>query len=330
MNSLFYVSAMSVHGPGICCRTVPIGGPSVSNGPNSNVDSYYGNLIKIANDKGKDILSVHDDAECEVSVHKGNGEVTASGAYTNFNNGFKTFSVYNGELCASLATGETFILGGGSLTANGEQKTISLINAKDEQETVSVVSGNLHTIPGKGTSLNGDKVSIYRRYYPMYITASGGKANGDAEAKDDAEAKLDIDENKNTVSLSGGILVFEHGKASISATDGDACIDVPNDYTSLTSESVVLRYGDQAEIFASDIKMCVDHAECKIYMSGSDANFRIGEENRFIQDVKNACIDLATGKVYCNGEVLCYAPLLKQLGKQLFKADPKPASVLTS
>ena len=108
---------MSVHGPGICCRTVPIGGPSVSDEPNSNVDSYYGNLIKIANDKGKDILSVYDDAECEVSVHKGNGEVTASGAYTNFNNGFKTFSVYNGELCASLATGETFTLGSGSLTA---------------------------------------------------------------------------------------------------------------------------------------------------------------------------------------------------------------------
>ena len=300
---------MSVHGPGICCRTVPIGGPSVSDEPNSNVDSYYGNLIKIANDKGKDILSVYDDAECEVSVHKGNGEVTASGAYTNFNNGFKTFSVYNGELCASLATGETFILGSGSLTADGEQ------------ETISVVSGNLHTIPGKGTSLNGDKVSIYRRDYPMSINASGRKAD------DDAEAKLDIDENKDTVSLSGGILVFEHGKASISATDGETLIDVPNDYTSLTSESVVLRYGDQAEIFASDIKMCVDHAECKIYMSGSDANFRIGEENRFVQDMKSACIDLATGKVYCNGEVLCYAPMLKQLGKQLFKADPKPASV---
>ena len=309
MNSLFYVSAMSVHGPGICCRTVPIGGPSVSDEPNSNVGSYYGNLIKIANDKGKDILSVYDDAECEVSVHKGNGEVTASGAYTNFNNGFKTFSVYNGELCASLATGETFILGSGSLTADGEQ------------ETISVVSGNLHTIPGKGTSLNGDKVSIYRRDYPMSINASGRKAD------DDAEAKLDIDENKDTVSLSGGILVFEHGKASISATDGETLIDVPNDYTSLTSESVVLRYGDQAEIFASDIKMCVDHAECKIYMSGSDANFRIGEENRFVQDMKSACIDLATGKVYCNGEVLCYAPMLKQLGKQLFKADPKPASV---
>lgn len=300
---------MSVHGPGICCRTVPIGGPSVSDEPNSNVGSYYGNLIKIANDKGKDILSVYDDAECEVSVHKGNGEVTASGAYTNFNNGFKTFSVYNGELCASLATGETFILGSGSLTADGEQ------------ETISVVSGNLHTIPGKGTSLNGDKVSIYRRDYPMSINASGRKAD------DDAEAKLDIDENKDTVSLSGGILVFEHGKASISATDGETLIDVPNDYTSLTSESVVLRYGDQAEIFASDIKMCVDHAECKIYMSGSDANFRIGEENRFVQDMKSACIDLATGKVYCNGEVLCYAPMLKQLGKQLFKADPKPASV---
>ena len=323
MNSLIYVSTVSGHKPGICCRTVSIGGPSVSNEPNSDVDSYYGNLIEIANDKGKNILSVHDDAECEVSVHKGNGEVTASGAYTNFNNGFKTFSVYNGELCASLATGETFVLGSGSLTADSEQKTISLINAKDEQETVSVLSGNLHTIPGKGTSLNGDKVSIYRRDYPMGITVSGGKAD------DDAEAKLDIDENKDTVSLSGGVLVFEHGKASISATDGDACIDITNGYTSLNGKTAVLKYGDH-EIFASDIKMCVDHAEGKIYMSGSDANFRIGEENHFIKDVKNACIDLATGKVYCNGETLCYAPLLKQLGKQLFKADPKPASVLTS
>lgn len=294
MNSLFYVSAVSAHKPGIY-REVSIGRPSVSDEPNSDAITFYGSLIKMVDDEGRNILSVYDDAECEVSVHKGNGEVTASGAYTNFNNGFKTFSVYNGELCASLATGETFILGSGSLTADGEQKTISLINAKDEQETISVVSGNLHTIPGKGTSLNGDKVSIYRRDYPMSINASGRKAD------DDAEAKLDIDENKDTVSLSGGILVFEHGKASISATDGETLIDVPNDYTSLTSESVVLRYGDQAEIFASDIKMCVDHAECKIYMSGSDANFRIGEENRFVQDMKSACIDLATGKVYCNG-----------------------------
>ncbi len=323
MNSLFYVSSVSVHGPGICCRTVSIGGPSVSNEPNSDIDSYYGNLIKIANDKGRDILSVHDDAEGEVAVHKGNGEVTAFGAYTSFDNGFKTFSVYNGELCASLATGETFVLGSsGSLTADDEQKTISLINAKDERgTTVSVISGSFHTVPGKITSLSGCNIGLNRSGYPMNIAVLGEKS------EDGTKAELNINEKEDTTSFSGGSIVFEHGKASISVIDGDGRVDMPNGYTSLSGSSAVLKYGDQAEIFASDIKMCVDHTECKIYMSGSDANFRIGEENRFVQDMKSACIDLATGKVYCNGEVLCYASMLKQLGKQLFKADPKPASV---
>ena len=315
MTSSLYVSAVS-DCRSVLCREVSIGGPNNIYKPN-DVDTFYGEYITVKNNKGKTILSVRGG---EVSIYKNSGEIVALGEHVSVDNGPNTLSSYNAELCLDPITGNVVVLGSGSLTADGE-KTISLINAKDEQKTVSVVSGNLHTIPGKGTSLNGDKVSIYRRDYPMSITASGRKAD------DDAEAKLDIDENKDTVSLSGGILVFEHGKASISATDGDARIDVPNDYTSLTTESVVLRYGDQAEIFASDIKMCVDHAECKIYMSGSDANFRIGEENRFVQDMKSACIDLATGKVYCNGEVLCYAPMLKQLGKQLFKADPKPASV---
>ena len=120
MNSLFYVSAVSAHRPGIY-REVSIGEPSVSDEPNSDAITFYGSLIKMVDDEGRDILSVHDDAEGEVSVYKGNGEVTAFGAYTSLNNGFKTLSVYNGELCTSLITGEVFVLGGGSLTADGER-----------------------------------------------------------------------------------------------------------------------------------------------------------------------------------------------------------------
>lgn len=326
MNSLFYVSSVSVHGPGICCRTVSIGGPSVSNEPNSDIDSYYGNLIKIANDKGRDILSVHDDAEGEVAVHKGNGEVTAFGAYTSFDNGFKTFSVYNGELCASLATGETFVLGSsGSLTADDEQKTISLINAKDERgTTVSVISGSFHTVPGKITSLSGCNIGLNRSGYPMNIAVLGEKS------EDGTKAELNINEKEDTTSFSGGSIVFEHGKASISVIDGDARIDMPNGYTSLSGDSVVLRYGDKGEIFLSNARVVISHTECRIYMNGSGANFRINGEDLFVPKVKDAHMDCSTGKISCNGEVVCYEPLLKQLGKQLFKADPKPASAMIS
>ena len=322
MNSLFYVSSVSVHGPGICCRTVSIGGPSVSNEPNSDIDSYYGNFIKIANDKGRDILSVHDDAEGEVAVHKGNGEVTAFGAYTSFDNGFKTFSVYNGELCASLATGETFVLGSsGSLTADDEQKTISLINAKDERgTTVSVISGSFHTVPGKITSLSGCNIGLNRSGYPMNIAVLGEKS------EDGTKAELNINEKEDTTSFSGGSIVFEHGKASISVIDGDGHVDMPNGYTSLSGSSAVLKYGDQAEIFLANAWVGIDHTGSKLSLSGSDANFKIGKKDRFVPAVKDAHIDCSTGSIYCNGKEICRTPLMKELGR-LFKADPKPASV---
>lgn len=324
MNSLFYVSAVSAHKPGIY-REVSIGRPSVSDEPNSDAITFYGSLIKMVDDEGRDILSVHDDAEGEVSVYKGNGEVTAFGAYTSLNNGFKTLSVYNGELCTSLITGEVFVLGGGSLTADGEQKTISLINAKDERgTTVSVISGSFHTIPGKRTSLNGCNIGLNRSGYTMNITVLGEKS------EDGTKAELNIDENEDTTSFSGGSIVFEHSKASISVTDGDARIDMPNGYTSLSGDSVVLRYGDKGEIFLSNARVVISHTECRIYMNGSDANFRINGEDLFVPKVKDAHMDCSTGKISCNGEVVCYEPLLKQLGKQLFKADPKPASAMIS
>lgn len=324
MNSLFYVSAVSAHKPGIY-REVSIGRPSVSDEPNSDAITFYGSLIKMVDDEGRDILSVHDDAEGEVSVYKGNGEVTAFGAYTSLNNGFKTLSVYNGELCTSLITGEVFVLGGGSLTADGEQKTISLINAKDERgTTVSVISGSFHTIPGKRTSLNGCNIGLNRSGYTMNITVLGEKS------EDGTKAELNIDENEDTTSFSGGSIVFEHSKASISVTDGDARIDMPNGYTSLSGDSVVLRYGDKGEIFLSNSRVVISHTECRIYMNGSGANFRINGEDLFVPKVKDAHMDCSTGKISCNGEVVCYEPLLKQLGKQLFKADPKPASAMIS
>ena len=258
MNSLFYVSAVSAHKPGIY-REVSIGRPSVSDEPNSDAITFYGSLIKMVDDEGRDILSVHDDAEGEVSVYKGNGEVTAFGAYTSLNNGFKTLSVYNGELCTSLITGEVFVLGGGSLTADGEQKTISLINAKDERgTTVSVISGSFHTIPGKRTSLNGCNIGLNRSGYTMNITVLGEKS------EDGTKAELNIDENEDTTSFSGGSIVFEHSKASISVTDGDARIDMPNGYTSLSGDSVVFRYGDKGEIFLSNARVVISHTECRL------------------------------------------------------------------
>lgn len=322
MNSLFYVSAVSAHKPGIY-REVSIGRPSVSDEPNSDAITFYGSLIKMVDDEGRDILSVHDDAEGEVSVYKGNGEVTAFGAYTSLNNGFKTLSVYNGELCTSLITGEVFVLGGGSLTTDGEQKTISLINAKDERgTTVSVISGSFHTIPGKRTSLNGYNIGLNRSGYPMNITVLGEKS------EDGTKAELNIDENEDTTSFSGGSIVFEHGKASISVTDGDGRVDMPNGYTSLSGSSAVLKYGDQAEIFLSNAWVGIDHTGSKLSLSGSDANFKIGKKDYFVPKVKNAHIDCSTGSIYCNGKEICRTLLMKELGR-LFKADPKPDSAMT-
>ena len=104
---------------------------------------------------------------------------------------------------------------------------------------------------------------------------------------------------------------------------------MPNGYTSLSSDSVVLRYGERAEIFLSNAWVGINHVEGKVDLQGDNANFKIGEENRFFSRAKDAHIDCSTGSVYCNGEMLCCVSLLRDLGK-LFKADPKPASVMIS
>ena len=318
MTSSLYVSAVS-DCRSVLCREVSIGGPSNAYKPN-DVDTFYGEYITVKNNKGKTILSVRGG---EVSIYKNSGEIVALGEYVSVDNGPNTLSSYNAELCLDPITGNVVVIGSGSLTADGE-KTISLINAKDKRgTTVSAISGSFHTIPGKITSLSGTNVGIKRCDYPMNITVLGEKSEGGTKAQ------LNIDEKDDTVSLDGGVIVFKHGKASISVTDGNARIDMPNDYTSLNGQSIVLRYGDQYELFVSDIGMCIDHAESKIHLSGSDANFRIGGATRFVPNVKDACINLANGKVYCNGEMVFRAPLLKELGS-LFEAGPKPASALTS
>lgn len=308
MSSLIYASAVTDYGS-IAYREVSIGGPGATNNPDDDVAKFCGKHVVVVNDKGKGILSAREDAE--VSIHKSKGEAVVFGAYTSVDNGSKTLHVHNGETCASLITGEVVILGSVLLTADSKQGTVSILN------------GDLHTVPEEGTSLNGDRIELNHHDYPMGITVSSGKVKGDAEAK------LDIDENEDTISLSGGVLVFEHGKASISATDGKARIDMPNGYTLLSSDSVVLRYGERAEIFLSNAWVGINHVEGKVDLQGDNANFKIGEENRFFSRAKDAHIDCSTGSVYCNGEMLCCVSLLRDLGK-LFKADPKPASVMIS
>lgn len=323
MNSLIYASAMTDYGS-IAYREVSIGGPGVTNNPDDDVAKFCGKHVVVVNDKGKAILSARNDAE--VHIHKSKGEAVVFGAYTSVDNGSKTLYIHNGETCVDLTTGETIILGGVLLTAD------------DKQGTISVLNGDFHTVPGEGTSLNGNRIELNHHDYPMSIVVSGGKAKGDAETKGDAEAKgdteakgdakakLDIDENEDTVSLSGGVIVFEHGKASISVTDGDGRVDMPNGYTSLSGSFAVLKCGDQAEIFLANAWVGIDHTGSKLSLSGSDANFKIGKKDRFVPAVKDAHIDCSTGSIYCNGKEICRTPLMKELGR-LFKADPKPASV---
>jgi hypothetical protein len=312
MNSLFYVSSVSVHGPGICCRTVSIGGPGATNNPDDDVAKFCGKHVVVVNDKGKGILSAREDAE--VSIHKSKGEAVVFGAYTSVDNGSKTLYVHNGETCASLITGEMVV------------PVSVLLTADDKQGTISVLNGDFHTVPGEGTSLNGNRIELNHHDYPMGIVVSGGKAKGDAETKGDAKAKLDIDENEDTVSLSGGVIVFEHGKASISVTDGDGRVDMPNGYTSLSGSFAVLKCGDQAEIFLANAWVGINHAGSKVDLRSDSANFKIGKKDRFVPAVKDAHIDCSTGSIYCNGKEICRTPLMKELGR-LFKADPKPASV---
>lgn len=314
MNSLIYASAVTDYGS-IAYREVSIGGPGVTNNPDDDVATFCGKHVVVVDDKGKGILSAREDAE--VSIHKSKGEAVVFGAYTSVDNGSKTLYVHNGETCASLITGEMVV------------PVSVLLTADDKQGTISVLNGDFHTVPGEGTSLNGNRIELNHHDYPMGIVVSGGKAKGDAETKGDAKAKLDIDENEDTVSLSGAVIVFEHGKASISVTDGDGRVDMPNGYTSLSGSFAVLKCGDQAEIFLANAWVGINHAGSKLSLSGSDANFKIGKKDYFVPKVKNAHIDCSTGSIYCNGKEIYRTPLMKELGR-LFKADPKPASALIS
>lgn len=317
MNSLIYASAVTDYGS-IAYREVSIGGPGATNNPDDDVAKFCGKHVVVVDDKGKGILSAREDAE--VSIYKSKGEAVVFGAYTSVDNGSKTLYVHNGETCASLITGEMVV------------PVSVLLTADDKQGTISVLNGDFHTVPGEGTSLNGNRIELKHHDYPMGIVVSGGKAKGDAETKGDAEAKgdakakLDIDENEDTVSLSGGVIVFEHGKASISVTDGDGRVDMPNGYTSLSGSFAVLKCGDQAEIFLANAWVGINHAGSKVDLRSDSANFKIGKKDRFVPAVKDAHIDCSTGSIYCNGKEICRTPLMKELGR-LFKADPKPASV---
>lgn len=311
MNSLICASAVTDYGS-IAYREVSIGGPGATNNPDDDVAKFCGKHVVVVNDKGKGILSAREDAE--VSIHKSKGEAVVFGAYTSVDNGSKTLYVHNGETCASLITGEMVV------------PVSVLLTADDKQGTISVLNGDFHTVPGEGTSLNGNRIELNHHDYPMGIVVSGGKAKGDAETKGDAKAKLDIDENEDTVSLSGGVIVFEHGKASISVTDGDGRVDMPNGYTSLSGSFAVLKCGDQAEIFLANAWVGINHAGSKVDLRSDSANFKIGKKDRFVPAVKDAHIDCSTGSIYCNGKEICRTPLMKELGR-LFKADPKPASV---
>lgn len=303
MTSL-HVSAIS--GEARIHREVRTGEPSIID---DDATVICGEYIDVKDNNNKNVLTVH--GKGEVDIYRRNGEVAAFGECTSVNNGPVTLSTYKGETCLNPDTNEAVVIGGASLTVNGKWGTVYAFGA------------DCHTIPGDRTSLSGDHIKLGHNRYPMDITVKGGKGGGETKAN------LEVNEKKNTISLDGGIIDLKHGEVIVSAINGNAYIEV-EDYTSINSESIVLRCGNYGEIFVPNAKMyVVDNANGDIYLYGSDANFRLGKENRLVQDLKEVYINCTAGTIYCNGELLCSMPLLKDIGKLLF-TDPKPVSALVS
>lgn len=243
MNSLFYVSAMSVHGPGICCRTVPIGGPSTTDNPKT----FRGAHITVANNWDKNTLSVYNG---KALVYTNSGEIVASGGRITANNKEKnTWSVYNGEVYTDPDTGEV-IVDGILLTADGEQETVTALNADliTDKETVS---------------LKSDRIELTYNDRSIGITVSGGKAEGETKAK------LNIGKDKNVISFDGKSIVVECGDdIEISAEYANMCVNSAEGKLHLEGSDANFRAGE-AERFIPKVKnACVDLATGNIYCNG--------------------------------------------------------------
>ena len=224
-------------------QEVPIGGPSTTD----NTKTFRGAHITVANNWDKNTLSVYNG---KALVYTNSGEIVASGGRITANNKEKnTWSVYNGEVYTDPDTGEV-IVDGILLTADGEQETVTALNADliTDKETVS---------------LKSDRIELTYNDRSIGITVSGGKAEGETKAK------LNIGKDKNVISFDGKSIVVECGDdIEISAEYANMCVNSAEGKLHLEGSDANFRAGE-AERFIPKVKnACVDLATGNIYCNG--------------------------------------------------------------
>ena len=224
-------------------QEVPIGGPSTTDNPKT----FRGAHITVANNWDKNTLSVYNG---KALVYTNSGEIVASGGRITANNKEKnTWSVYNGEVYTDPDTGEV-IVDGILLTADGEQETVTALNADliTDKETVS---------------LKSDRIELTYNDRSIGITVSGGKAEGETKAK------LNIGKDKNVISFDGKSIVVECGDdIEISAEYANMCVNSAEGKLHLEGSDANFRAGE-AERFIPKVKnACVDLATGNVYYNG--------------------------------------------------------------
>ena len=183
-------------------------------------------------------------------VYTNSGEIVASGGRITANNKEKnTWSVYNGEVYTDPDTGGV-IVDGILLTADGEQETVTALNADliTDKETVS---------------LKSDRIELTYNDRSIGITVSGGKAEGETKAK------LNIGKDKNVISFDGKSIVVECGDdIEISAEYANMCVNSAEGKLHLEGSDANFRAGE-AERFIPKVKnACVDLATGNVYCNG--------------------------------------------------------------
>lgn len=224
-------------------QEVPIGGPSTTDKPKT----FRGAHITVANNWDKNTLSVYNG---KALVYTNSGEIVASGGRITANNKEKnTWSVYNGEVYTDPDTGEV-IVDSILLTADGEQETVTALNADliTDKETVS---------------LKSDRIELTYNDRSIGITVSGGKAEGETKAK------LNIGKDKNVISFDGKSIVVECGDdIEISAEYANMCVNSAEGKLHLEGSDANFRAGE-AERFIPKVKnACVDLATGNVYCNG--------------------------------------------------------------
>ena len=224
-------------------QEVPIGGPSTTDNPKT----FRGAHITVANNWDKNTLSVYNG---KALVYTNSGEIVASGGRITANNKEKnTWSVYNGEVYTDPDTGGV-IVDGILLTADGEQETVTALNADliTDKETVS---------------LKSDRIELTYNDRSIGITVSGGKAEGETKAK------LNIGKDKNVISFDGKSIVVECGDdIEISAEYANMCVNSAEGKLHLEGSDANFRAGE-AERFIPKVKnACVDLATGNVYCNG--------------------------------------------------------------